>query len=241
MTIAGTVALVTGAGTGLGQAIAQALLARGAALAAHVCKSEEGARRLADSASPGQVAIFRADLRDPSALDSLVEDAWRRFGAIDILVNNASVLVRTPVEALTAATWDEVLALNLRAPALLACSVGMRMRDRGRGVVVNIGDLAGIHPWPAYLAHASAKAGLHHLTRCLARALAPRVRVNAVAPGLVEPPPSWSPERIERFRRRIPLGMPTPEQVGTAVLSLIENDAITGQIFVVDGGQSLSS
>lgn len=241
MNVQGTVALVTGAGTGLGRAIAESLIHRGAAVIAHYHTSEEGARALADRAGGGAVALVRADLASPSGVEALLAAAMNRFGRVDIVVNSASILVRTPVETLDAQTWDAILAVNLRAPALLASWAGPRMAAAGGGVIVNIGDLAGIEPWPAYLAHATSKAGLHHFTRCLALALAPSVRVNAVAPGLVDPPAGWSDQRIERFRQRIPLNrLPRVEEVVAAVMTLIENDAITGQVLVVDGGQSLS-
>ena len=238
----GAVALVTGAGSGLGRAIAEALARRGARIAVHYHDSIEGARSVVEDAggSPRALAI-RADLRSPPDIMALLDQTVERFGRVDLLVNNAAVLVRTPVEELDAPAWDAIHALNLRAPALLASWAGERMRRSGGGVIVNIGDLAGIEPWPAYLAHATAKAGLHHLTRCLALALAPAVRVNAVAPGLVDPPPGWSEERIQRFRRRVPGGrLPSPAEVVHTVLALIENDAVTGQVLVVDGGQTLS-
>lgn len=235
-------ALVTGAGSRLGHALAEALVARGARVAAHYHGSADGARSVVDKAGGDARAIaIRADLRVPGEIRVLLDSAVRHFGRVDIVVNNAAVLIRTPADDLRSETWDDVLALNLRAPALLSAWAGSQMRATGGGAIVNIGDLAGLEPWPAYLAHAAAKAGLHHLTRCLALALAPEVRVNAVAPGLVAPPPGWSPERIERFRRRIPRGrLPTVDEVVNGVFSLLENDALTGQILVIDGGQSLS-
>jgi len=233
---------VTGAGAGLGRAIAEAFLDRGASLVAHYRTSLEGVRSLGEHpAREGAVLSVGADLSSPPEIRRVLDAAIHRFGRIDVVVNNASTLVRTPAEDLDAAAWDAVHALNLRAPALLAAWTGTRMRSWGGGVIVNVGDLAGIEPWPAYLAHASAKAGLHHFTRCLALALAPEVRVNAVAPGLVDPPPGWTSQRVERFRHRIPRGrLPRTEEVVEAVLLLVENEALTGQILVVDGGQSLS-
>lgn len=242
MKVQGTVALVTGAGRGLGRAIAEGLAAHGAGVAAHYHESAEGARGVVVAAGgEGRAVAIGADLRSPQAIRHLLDAVEQHFGRVDIVVNSAAVLIRTPVHSLDPATWDEIHAMNLRAPALLASWAGERMKSRGGGVIINIGDLAGIEPWPAYLAHAAAKAGLHHVTRCLALALAPEVRVNAVAPGLVDPPPGWSEERIERFRRRIPQGrLPGTEDVVAMVLSLIENDAVTGQVLVVDGGQTLS-
>lgn len=236
----GSVALVTGAGTGLGRVVAEVFLARGASVVAHYHTSQEGVVQLACKA-PDKVRPVRADLARVEEIRSLVEAAHSWAGRVDILVNSAATLVRTPVDSLDPQEWDAVMAVNLRAPALLASWVGTAMRERGSGVIVNVGDVAGMEPWPAYLAHATSKAALHHFTRCLALALAPSVRVNAVAPGLVSPPPGWTQERVERFRRRISLGrLPSAQEVAGAVVWLVENDAVTGQVVVVDGGQSLS-
>ena len=236
-------ALVTGGGSGLGRRIAEAILSRGARVAIQYWSSEQDAQELATEAlARGREATtHRADLKSPAAIRALVRAVEATSGPIDILVNNAAILRRTPLGRLTAQLWDETLNLNLRAVALLSAHVAPGMMQRRHGKIINIGDLAGIEPWPAYIAHAAAKAGVHHLTKCLALTLAPLIQVNAVVPGLVDPPLDWSEERIKRYRKRIPGGtLATPEEIADAVLFLLSNDAVTGQLLVVDRGQHLS-
>jgi 3-oxoacyl-[acyl-carrier protein] reductase len=243
MDIQGAGVLVTGGGSGLGRAIAEAILSRGARVAIHYFSSEHHAHDLENGALARgcKATTHQADLSSPGAIRALVRAVEQTSGPIDILINNAAILRRTPFGHLTARLWDETMNLNLRAVALLSAHVAPGMLQRRRGKIINIGDLAGIEPWPAYIAHAAAKAGVHHVTRCLALALAPSIQVNAVVPGLVDPPPGWSEQRIERYRKRILGGaMTTSEEIAAAVLSLVSNDAVTGQILVVDRGQHLS-
>lgn len=243
MNIRGACALVTGGGSGLGRMIAETILSQGARVAIHYFSSESQALELATEAQAHgfQADAYQADLRSPEEIRALVQAVEQTSEAVDILINNAAILRRTPFDRLTAPLWDETVNLNLRAVALLSTLVVPGMMKRGEGKIINIGDLAGIEPWPAYIAHATAKAGVHHLTKCMALALAPTVQVNAVVPGFVDPPSGWSEQRVERYRKRIPGGVPaTPEEIAAAVLSFISNDAVTGQIVAVDRGQHLS-
>jgi pteridine reductase len=233
------VALVTGAGRRIGRAIALALGARGARVAVHYNTSAAGAahtvRTIVDGG--GRAGAFAADLRQVESIQPLVDGVAAHFGALDILVNSAAVIVRTPVGAVTAEEWDDMFALNLRAPFFCAQSAARHMGERG-GVIVNIADLAGLEVWPAYVPHGVSKAGVIHVTRGLARALAPAVRVNAVAPGAVLLPESWGPESAERLARTTPLRrLGSPDDVAQAVLYLIEADYVTGETLVVDGGR----
>ena len=175
-----------------------------------------------------------------------------RFGRLDILVNSAAIMERKPVFDITPDDWDRTLDTNLRGPFFVAQAAARLMlekrpadppSDSGRtasGVIVNIADLAALHPWPSYLAHTVSKAGLVALTRGLALALAPSIRVNAVAPGAVLKPDDWSDERWAQVARGVPLGRSgTPEDVAQAVLYFVRSDFVTGQLLVLDGGREL--
>lgn len=243
MEVQGACALVTGAGRGLGCCITEELLHKGATVALHYFSSENAVSEIASRAlSLGKRAeAFHADLRVTGQCKALLEHVQQRLGPIDILVNNAANLHRSPPGKIAESSWNDSLDLNLKAVAFLSSFAAQEMVARGHGKIINIGDLAGIEPWPAYLPHAAAKAAVHHLTRCMALAYAPAVQVNAVVPGLIHPPPGWSRRRTTRYLRRIPGGRPaTFQEVAKSVMALIENDAITGQIMIVDRGQSLS-
>ncbi len=239
MELRGRVVLVTGAGRRLGQAIALGLAEAGAHIAVHYHTSAEGAmetvRRI--QAMGVDAEAFPADLRDPAQIPALVEAVTRRFGRLDGLVNAAAVMQVTRWHELTPEQWDKVMALNLRAPMLCAQAAARQMEG---GAIVNIADSSALRPWPDYLAHTVSKAGLVALTRALALALAPRIRVNAVIPGPILRPTHWEEERWARLIRRVPLGRAgTAEEVAQAVRYLLEADYVTGAVLVVDGGHHL--
>ncbi|HEU5479235.1 MAG TPA: SDR family oxidoreductase, partial [Candidatus Tumulicola sp.] len=161
------------------------------------------------------------------------------FGSLDILVNSAAIMVRRSLDELTPDDWDDTFALNLRAPFFCARAAARAMADRG-GVIVNLADLAGIETWPAYAAHGISKAGVIHMTRVLARILAPRVRVNAIAPGAVLLPESWSADDAAHLERTTPLRrLGSPNDVAQAMLYFIEADYVTGDLLIVDGGRHI--
>jgi pteridine reductase len=231
-------ALVTGAGRRIGRAIALALGARGMRVVVHYHGAEQGARETAGEIekSGGTAITVRADLRQPDAPGRLVDEAVDRLGSLDLLVNSAAVMVRTPFEEVTADVWDDIFALNLRAPFFCAQAAAARMRDGG--IIINIADLAAFEPWTGYMPHGASKAGVVHFTRALAKHLAPRIRVNAIAPGAVLLPDEWTAADAERLTRTTPLGrLGSPEDVTQALLYLIDADYVTGQTIIVDGGR----
>jgi len=235
----GRVALVTGAGRRVGQAIALALSERGMRVAAHYHESASGAEetvsRIRDAG--GRADSFRSDLRHVHACESLIHDVGESFGALDALVNSAAVMVRTPIGGVTAAQWDDMFAINLRAPFFCAQAAAGMLGKRG-GSIVNIADLAGLESWPAYVPHGISKAGVVQMTRSLARAMAPAVRVNAVAPGAVLLPEDFGEAETAHLERTTPLGrIGTPRDVADAVVYLLEADYVTGETLVVDGGR----
>ena len=233
------IALVTGAGHRVGRAIAVGLGARGMRVVVHYRRAAEEARETARlvEAAGGRAALVAGDLADAGAPDRIVADAAERFGGLDVLVNSAAVMERTPIGTVTEAAWDAMFAVNLRAPFFAAQAAARVMGERG-GAIVNLADLAGVETWTGYVPHGISKAGVIQMTRALAHALAPRVRVNAVAPGVVLLPEGWDEAASERLRRTTPLQRHgAPEDVVRAVLYLLEADFVTGEVLFVDGGR----
>jgi pteridine reductase len=237
------VALVTGGARRVGRAIALALAGRGIDIALHHSASPDAAEETAKAirALGADVRVFAADLRHANVPAQLVSDVHRAFGRLDVLVNSAAIMPRTPVSTVTVEQWDEVHALNLRAPFFCAQTAAPLLAEQG-GVIVNIADLAAFETWPQYIPHAITKAGVVHMTRGLARALAPRVRVNAVAPGMVLRPEGWSDADEARLVRTTPLERGgSPNDVAQAVLYLVDADYVTGETIIVDGGRHVRS
>jgi pteridine reductase len=235
----GRVALVTGAARRIGRAIALGLAGAGARLAVHYHATSGGAEAVANeiSAAGGQAMLFQADLAEPDAPARLIDEVATSFGEIDVLVNSAAIMQRTPIGTVTPADWDTIFAINLRAPFFAAQAAAARMGTRG-GAIVNIADLGGLETWPAYVPHGISKAGVIQMTRALAHALAPHVRVNAVAPGAVLLPEHWDSAAADHLVATTPLRrLGAPADVVGAVLYLLRADYVTGQTLVVDGGR----
>ncbi|HST06676.1 MAG TPA: SDR family oxidoreductase [Gemmatimonadaceae bacterium] len=239
MELDGRVALVTGAGTRVGRVIALALGKAGMRVGVHYAGSQKGARQTADeiTAAGSEARTLPGDLTDPATAPRLVEHTAKVFGQLDVLVNSAAVMLRTPVGEVLVEDWDAMFALNLRAPFFLSQSAARVMGERG-GAIVNIADLAAFETWRNYVPHAITKAGIVQMTRGLAHALAPKVRVNAIAPGPVLLPDGWTPEQTEKLVSTTPLGrIGSPEDVAQAVLYLLSADYVTGETIIVDGGR----
>lgn len=236
------IALVTGGAVRLGRAISLALASAGARVIVHYHSSSLAADDVVSRVrrDGGEAWKVEADL---SSLDGVatLADAAEAIGPVDILVNSASTFPAEPLDAVTGELWDATMAVNLRAPFFLTQRIGGAMKARGGGVVINLADLAGLQAWTGYAAHSISKAGLLHLTRVAARALAPQVRVVAIAPGTVLPPEGTSPDELERLATRAPLRrIGSPDDVTGAILYVIGADFVTGDVLIVDGGRSLS-
>jgi pteridine reductase len=235
------VALVTGGAVRLGRAISMGLAEAGYDLVVHHRSSGDAAAEVARAVEGlgRRSVVVQADLTDPAAPDAVVEAVRVACGRLDLLVNSAAGFDARPLREVDAAAWDGVMDLNVRAPHLLVRAAEGMLRD-ARGAVVNVLDLSAFQPWSEHPAHAVSKAALAQLTRVQARALAPEVRVNAVAPGAVLPPEDYPAERLEALRARTPLGtLGTPEDVVRAVVFLAGATFVTGQILAVDGGRLL--
>mgnify|MGYP002623921380 FL=1 len=236
--LAGKAALVTGGARRIGAAISLALAERGVRVAIHCRASRAEADALA-ARCPGSVVV-QGDLAAPDAPARLVAEAWERLGHLDVLVNNAASYEKVSPEEIDPAAWDRTLAVNLRAPFFLARDAAVRMRARGAGAIVNLTDWAVHRPYPAYLPYFAAKGGLEAATAGLARAFAPEVRVNAVAPGPILLPDDAPPEQRAAVERATPLGrLGGTDAIVSAVLFLVGNDYVTGTTVTVDGGRSL--
>lgn len=236
------VALVTGSARRLGRQIALALAGSGADVAVHCHRSTRAARQTVEElrALGIRAEVFNADLTRVQEIDALFAAVESAFGRLDVLVNNASVFERKPFLDVAPDDYDRVMGVNLRAAFFCSQVAARLMRRGGAGLIVNLADVAAYQPWPAYAAHSISKAGLVMMTRVLARALAPEIRVNAVAPGPVLPPETADDAERERLAELTALRrLGTPEDVARAVLFLVDSDYITGETIVVDGGKSL--
>ncbi len=236
------VVLVTGAARRVGRAIAVRLAEAGCRLAVHyrASASDADATVRQCAACGAQAAAFCADLADASACRRLVQEVVARFGRLDVLVHNASIFESTPIERFDLDAWERHLRVNLTAPMVLTAEAREQLVAH-QGAVVTLCDAATVRPWPEHLAYIVSKAGLECLTRALARALAPRVRVVGVAPGVVAWPGDYDEATRRRLTEKIPLKRAgTPEDVAAAVHYLLaEGDFVTGTILTLDGGRHL--
>lgn len=229
-------ALVTGAAHRLGKVFALTLARNGYDILLHYHSAEDEARQTqAEIESIGRRVISsRADLTDPAQISSLLSD----IGSLSVLVNSAAFMPGGNTETLSIENWDASLDLNLRAPFLLAqeCAKKMTMGS----LIVNITDVGAQKTWSRYPSYTVSKAALESLTKILARALAPNIRVNAIAPGFVLQSDIVSAEEWERLIKRVPLKRPAhTTEIASALEFLLKNEYITGQTIVVDGGYSL--
>ncbi|MCJ8142352.1 SDR family oxidoreductase [Ancylobacter sp. A5.8] len=237
------VALVTGGAVRIGRAISCALAQAGYDIAIHVRHPRPGdiEARAEVEAAGARCVVLAAELADPQAVDELVPAARAALGPVTLLVNNASEFHPDAVESLDAALWDRHFAVNLRAPAFLARALAAQLPEGVQGVVINIVDQRVLKPTPLYLSYSLTKNGLWTQTRLLAQALAPRVRVNAVAPGPTYANSRQSAEDFARQSASMPLGHgPSAREVADAVLYLAGASSVTGQMIAVDGGQHIS-
>lgn len=236
---AGRIALVTGGARRVGRAFSLALAEAGCDVVVNYNDSaDEAAVTAADIERLGRRALpVQADVSRPGDIERLVRETEQAFGRLDIVVNNASLFERAPVADITVEDWDRVLAVNLRGPFLLAQAAAPLLRRDGGGLIVNIVDLSALQPWPSFAHHAVSKAGLLHLTRILARALAPDIRVNAIAPGTILPPEDTEGE--DGSERRVLSHGGEPADATRALLYLVQSDFVTGENLVVDGGRML--
>lgn len=242
MNLEDAVILVTGGAHRVGKAIALALAGEKANIAFTYNSSESAAvqtEREIESLGV-QVLTQRCDQSDPEQINATVQAVISRFMRLDGLVNSASVMPEVGFMDITPQEWDTILNINARGPFLFTQAVSKWMVGHEGGCVVNIIDESVVAPVPTIVHHGASKAALWNLTQSSALALAPKVRVNAVLPGAVMKPQGWDEAIWEALAESIPLKkMGTPEDVAHAVVYLMKEDFITGQVIVVDGGKTL--
>jgi pteridine reductase len=238
------VALITGASRRVGASIATALHQRGLNVVVHYRKSADDAQALAASLNTlraDSACAMNADLSDAQQAHALIEQTVQHFGALDVLVNNASSFYATPLEQVTAAQFDELMGANLKGPLFLSAAAAKELRPRG-GAIINITDIHARHPLEQHAIYCATKAGLESLTRSLARELAPEVRVNAVAPGAILWPENTTADdektKIIDGTELKRLGAPK-DIAGAVVYLALDAGYSTGQILSVDGGRTV--
>jgi len=237
--------LITGSARRVGAAIARELHAAGASIVVHYRRSSGEAEALAgelNSARAQSATTIQADLLDIQRLPSLVEFTVRTFGSLDVLVNNASTFYPTPVGEITPAAWDDLLGTNLKVPLFLSQAAAPALRRAG-GLILNIVDIHALRPLRDHTVYCAAKAGLHMLTRSLAKELGPEIRVNGISPGPVLWPEGQGDQAMREkvIQRTILKRMGTPQDVARTALFLAAHAPfVTGQILAVDGGRSVA-
>ncbi len=242
MNPAGKVALVTGAARRVGRALSLALGRAGADIAVNYNRSANEARLVvAELEAMGRRAIaVQADVSQRSDIARLIRTIGNDLGRLDVLVNSAASFESAPFLEIQESDWDRVMAVNLKGPFLLMQEAAPLLQTHNQGLIVNIADLSAFQAWPSYAHHAVSKAGLVHLTKVAARALAPAIRVNCIAPGTVLPPEGYTGLGSDGTSdRRVVTPAGQPEDVARALLYLVESEFVTGQTLVVDGGRLL--
>ena len=235
----GKIALVTGAGRGIGKAVALKLAEGGATVIVNSLSQPNIDAVVAEIiASGGHALGMAADVSSPAGVLEMFGRIISEYGRIDVLVNNAATYEKTPFEAVSQADWDRFLDTNLRAAFFLSQALAPALRRAGEGKIINIADSSALKPWPDRIPYCVSKAGLLCLTQALAKALAPRIQVNAILPGALLPPKGTSAGAARIFARATLLKrLGTPEDAAKAVVFLIESDYITGASIPVDGGR----
>lgn len=243
MNLTGKVALITGSAKRVGKALAYAFAARGCKIVVHYHTSHQEAEQTVQEllVAGYEAMAVQADITQEAEVARMVETAVARFSRIDVLVNNAALFFRTPVDTLSVEEWEQMLDVNLTGTFLCAQQIGLRMREWGRGHIINIADVAGQRPWADYIPYSVSKACVITLTQGLALELAPEVMVNAIIPGPVlfqdETP---EPVRQREIEKTLAKRAGTPEEVAELVVFVAESDYSTGGLFHIDGGRALA-
>jgi 3-oxoacyl-[acyl-carrier protein] reductase len=247
MDLKGAVALVTGGNGGLGQRICHALAREGVNIAVMYAASKDQAEQVArDLSARYQInaAAFACDITSGAAIETLVSQVTQRFGRLDILVNDAAfnkAIPFTDLDGLTMEVWDKIIAVNLTGPMQLIKAVAPIMKAQAQGRIVNISSVAGLGPQGSSIAYAVSKAGLIHLTKCMALALAPQVLVNCVAPGLLEGTRATANLREEQLTSAATLSLlkkpADKEDCAEMVVAMCRTETMTGQTVVIDSGR----
>ncbi|REE67341.1 3-oxoacyl-[acyl-carrier protein] reductase [Paenibacillus taihuensis] len=246
MELKNKVALVTGGGTGIGKATSLMLAERGAIVIVNYSRSQSDAEQTAEliTKAGGEALAIKANVGNDIEVRDMVSTIVQKYGTIDLLVNNASITKHIPMndlESVEGQTWDELFEVNVKGMFHCARAVAPHMQEAGQGAIVNLGSIAGQTGLGSSLPYAVSKAAVHGLTKSLARALAPNIRVNCIVPGAVAT--RWWAGKEEQMNRLAPnlllQRISTPEDIASMICSALEQEAMTGQIITVDSGQTL--
>lgn len=234
--------LITGAARRVGRALAESLARDGWTVAVHYHGSAQAADEVltAINNAGGKAVAFDADLSDAQSVERLVPSVISKIGPLGCLINNASIFERDDIETATLESWDNHIAINLRAPFFLSQAFAKQLPADDTGVIINLIDERVWHLTPHFASYTVSKAGLWTLTQTLAMALAPRIRVNAIGPGPTLPSPRQTQAQFDELSRSMPLGHgTTPEEICEAARFILAAPALTGQMIALDGGQHL--
>lgn len=242
MELDGQVAIVTGGAVRLGKALALALAEQGVRLAIHYGSSAGPAEAVVGEikAMGSDVVAIQADLSVPGEAGLIVGRAADHFGQVDILVNSAAIFEPGNWDNTTEANWDRHFAINLKSPFFLSQAFAAQVGQERAGHIVNIADWRGFRPGPDYMAYTLTKAAIIAMTKSLALALAPNIQVNAIAPGLILPPPGQDPAYLERKADQIPARRTgSPKEIANTLIYLLHSEFVTGDLVFVTGGEHL--
>jgi NAD(P)-dependent dehydrogenase (short-subunit alcohol dehydrogenase family) len=243
MNLKGKAVLVTGAARRIGKAIALSVSGKGAKTVVHYNRSRvEALQAVEEIENRGEEAFaVQGDLRKVADCERIVRECCVRFGGIDVLINNASVFFKTPLFQVDEQAWDETVDANLKGGFFCAQAAAKAMQHRG-GKIINIADWSGLRPYKNYVPYCISKAGVIAMTKGLARTLAPKIEVNAIAPGPVLPAEDFDENDKETIIRHTPLGrFGSPDDIVNAVLFLLEGtNFMTGSTIIIDGGRLIS-
>ena len=236
----GKTVLVTGAAKRIGRAIAIALAERGASVAITYLASQTEAEKAVRALATHDVdaLAIRCDLRDPKSIQETMTAVIEEFGQLDLLVNNAGIFASEPLEAISVEQWDAMFTTNTRAPFLMAKAAHPHLKAT-KGRILNIGSLGGLHPWATHAHYCTSKAALHMLSKTMAKAWAPEISVNCIAPGMIVQ--GEVDEAYEHFARKTPMQRngTAHDVAAAAIFFATAPHFITGQLLAVDGGLGL--
>lgn len=242
MQIKNAVIAITGAATRVGREVALFFAEKGANISfTYYLDDEPWLETSKDIQGFGvEVMATQLEVRDQEQVDRFFKATVEKFGRIDVLINNASIWLKTPFMEITEKDWDLAQDINLKGPFLCSQAAARYMLDQKSGVIINITDLSAFQVWPSYAHHAASKAGLVALTRTMAYELAPHIRVNAIAPGTVLLPPDANAAKVAwAVEKSVLKRVGSPSDVAQVAELFIENEFITGAVYHVDGGRSL--
>jgi NAD(P)-dependent dehydrogenase (short-subunit alcohol dehydrogenase family) len=242
MELDGKVAIVTGGAVRLGKSLALALAEQGVRLAIHYGSSAGPAETVVGEikAMGSDATVIQANLSQPAETRSIVERAVAHFGQVDILVNSAAIFGAGNWDDTTEANWDRHFAINLKSPFFLSQAFAAQVGRERAGHIVNIADWRGVRPSPDHVAYTLTKAAVIAMTKSMALALAPNIQVNAIAPGLILPPPGQDQSYLERKADQIPAQrVGSPQEIANTLIFLLRSDFVTGDLIFVTGGEHL--